>query len=316
MPGSRLCLAAREEIRVGVERGDSVREIARLLGRSASTISREIRRNGSRRGYVAHVAHRRARERARRPKPFRLDDRSLFEQVGELLLDCRYSPWAAARLLTSRGIPISHETIYQAIYRGWYGKPQEVLNRPRSRRRRRTRTGQDRRPLGDIRLIGERVMGPGEPGHWEGDLLVGAGNRSAVVVLTERTSRVVKVGALTNQTAPHVAQVVERLLASVPPPLRKTLTWDQGRELARWPTLQHQLGIEVFFCQPRSPWQKPLVENVCGLLRRWLPRQSNLYRPQPELDHYTHLLNTMPRRILENGTAQTRYHQLRVATTD
>ena len=123
------------------------------------------------------------------------------------------------------------------------------------------------------------------------------------------------IGALRAQTASHVAEVVTELLERVPPPIRKTLTWDQGRELAHWEHIEAATGTTVFFCRPRSPWEKPLVENTCGLLRRWLARRSNLYRPQTELDRIAHQLNTMPRRIHHWDNAQTRYDQLRVATT-
>ncbi len=105
------------------------------------------------------------------------------------------------------------------------------------------------------------------------------------------------------------------LLEPVPVTLRKTLTWDQGRELARWARIETTLGIGVYFCHAHSPWEKPLVENTCGLLRRWLPRRSNLYRPQHALDRIAHLLNTMPRRPINWNSAHDTYNRLTVATT-
>ncbi|MDJ0961815.1 MAG: IS30 family transposase [Acidimicrobiia bacterium] len=320
MPGSRLCLVEREEIRVGIERGWSLRRIASHVGRAASTISREVARHGGRARYRAVEAHRRAGINAARPKPTRLSQSPQLAAQIRGWLEAGWSPAPIAQHLATLGTPISAETIYRACYRtrsplgddAW-----QLLNRRRrsKRRRRRTRTGQDHHPLGQFRLITQRGDITTRAGHWEGDLIIGAGNRSAAVVLTERHSRLVKVGALTSQRADHVAAVVTRLLTPIPPPLRRTLTWDQGRELARWSHLETQLGLEVFFCRPRSPWEKPLVENTCNLLRRWLPRHSNLYRPQPELDHYATLLNTMPRRSLNWNTAQHEYDQLRVATT-
>lgn len=321
MPGSRLCLAAREEIRAGLERGDSIREIARLLDRSASTISREIRRNRSRRGYVAHIAHRRARERARRPKPLKLlVDPVLRERVQAKLGD-RLSPRVISLQLRAEGLSVSPETIYRACYhpaRPLGDDPHRLLCRPRRgrQRRRRTKTGRDPQPLGQIRSVHDRPAHlPHDAGHWEGDLLVGQQNRSAIAVLTERHSRLVQLIALpAGRRTDHVTNRIAHTLNNVPAPLRLSLTWDQGRELTAWPQLEQQTGIPIYFCDPRSPWQKPLVENVCGLLRRWLPRTQPMPTNQELLDHYAHLLNTMPRRSLGDTTAQDRYHHL-VATT-
>jgi len=320
MPGSRLCLVEREEIRVGIERGWSLRQIAAHVGRVASTISREVKRHGGRDQYSAVGAHRLAARNAMRPKLCRLTRSPELAQQVRGLLEAGWSPAPIAHHLTRAGTPISAETIYRACYSTRSplgGDAWQLLVRARhtKRRRRRTRTGQDRQPLGQFRLITQRGDITTSVGHWEGDLIVGAANRSAAVVLTERHSRLVKIGALQSRQADHVAAVVTRLLTEVPAALRQTLTWDQGRELARWTRIEHDLDLTVFFCRPRSPWEKPLVENTCGLLRRWLPHRSNLYRPQPELDHYSKLLNTMPRRSLNWTTAQNRYDQLRVATT-
>jgi len=215
---------------------------------------------------------------------------------------------------------ICGETIYRELYR-----PDSVLGerwrklcrpRPSQRRRRRTRTGRDPKPLGPIVLVHHRNADvTTEPGHWEGDLLVGAQNRSAVVVLAERVTRTVLTGALTSQTTNEVCNVVIDLLATVPEPLRRSLCWDQGRELTNWPAIYNTLGIPVYFCRPRSPWEKPLVENSCGLLRRWHHRRSNLYLPQATLDRYTNELNQMPRRSLNWDSANDRYDRI-VATTE
>lgn len=318
MPGLRLCLVEREEIRAGLERGWSLRRIAAGLGRAPSTISREVARHGGRARYQAVRAQQRAVRDARRPKPCRL--RCSPQLAGEVrrLLEQGWSPAPIAAWLTREGNPISAETIYQACYRP--GSPLGddawqllVRTRPSKRRRRRTRR-HDRKPLGEFRSITQRPSIEG-PGHWEGDLIVGAGNRSAAVVLTERHSRYTMIGALHAQTASHVSEVVTQLLEQVPLPLRQTLTWDQGRELAHWKHIETATGTLVYFCRPRSPWEKPLVENTCGLLRRWLKRSSNLYRPQHELNRIAQLLNTMPRRTHQWDNAQTRYDQLRVATT-
>ncbi len=322
MPGPRLCLAEREEIRVGLTREESLREIARRLGRSASTVSREVRRNSSRRGYVAHVAQRRATKRAGRPKPLRLEvDVELRRRVGKRLKK-RLSPTTIARQLHAEGISISAETIYRACYHPRQplgADSHRLLCRPRKGRIRRRRTSTGRKPLslGAFKPISARPGDIGsEPGHWEGDLLVGRRNLTATVVLTERHSRLTLLGALPEgRNADHVADVITRLLAQIPPQLRRTLTWDQGRELARWQRIEHRLGTPIYFCEPRSPWQKPLVENTNGLLRRWLPRGKPMPRHQPALDRIADLVNSIHRRVLRWATATHAYDQLRVATT-
>jgi len=319
MPGQRLSLDEREEIRAGLERGDSAAEIARMLERSTSTVTREVRRNGGAGRYRAVAAQQRAAECARRPKPSRL---ALDPALTHRISGCFAKGWSPAPIaahLTAAGTAISHETIYRELYRPdtVFGDQWKDLCRPRptKRRRRRTRTGRDSKPLGPIVLVQHRTADiHTEAGHWEGDLICGSASTSAAVVLTERTSRRTLLGALTSQTAAEVGPVVTRLLAEVPPQLRLTLCWDQGRELARWPTIAAALGIDVYFCQPRSPWQKPLVENACGHLRRWLPKKANLYLPQPHLDTIAHNLNTMPRRSLMWQTPNHTWDAL-VATT-
>ncbi len=321
MPGSRLCLADREEIRAGIERGDSLRQIARYLGRAASTISREVSRNRSQRGYVAHVAQRRAQRRARRPRPLRLaTDTALRQQVRDKL-ELRLSPETISLQLRQEGTRIATETIYRAAYHHTapLGDAHRLLCRPRRgrKRRRRTTTGRNPASLGAYKSIHQRSGDPTiEAGHWEGDLIVGKRNRSAVVVLTERQSRYTLLGALPKgKNADHVAQVVTRLLQDVPTHLRRTLTWDQGRELARWHQIEQNLRIGVYFADPRSPWQRPLVENTNALLRRWLPRNQPMPTNQTTLNQITNRLNTIPRRILNKHTAQHTYDQLTVATT-
>lgn len=139
---------------------------------------------------------------------------------------------------------------------------------------------------------------------------------SATVVLTERSSRYTLLGALPQgRNADHVGDVVTRLLSQVPGELRRTLTWDQGRELARWAKIEDRTGTPVYFCEPRSPWQKPLVENTNGLLRRWLPRGTPMPRSQTAIDRIQRLVNSIHRRSLEWDTAAHAYDRLRVATT-
>jgi len=323
MPGCRLSLAEREEIRVGLVRGESLRVIARGIGRSASTVCREVGRNRSRRGYVAWVAHRRAAERARRPRLLLVEaDAGLCRRV-RAGLEARRSPQWIAWQLAGEGMSISAETIYRACYHPRQplgADSHRLLCRPRRGRIRRRRTTSGRIPqsLGQYRPLRLR---PGDPhleaGHWEGDLLVGQRNFTAAVVLTERRSRLCLLGALPQgRNSIHVADVIARLLDRVPVDLRRSLTWDQGRELARWPHIEARLDMPVFFAEPSSPWQRPLAENTCGHLRRWLPRNQPMPQDQRTLSRIADHLNHMPRRILGHNTAADTYDRLRAATTD
>ena len=219
--------------------------------------------------------------------------------------------------IRAEGRSLSHEAIYRAIYAGSFGDPRQLLCRPRRFRTARTRTSRDNQPLGPIKLIDQRPDTFGiEPGHWEGDLLVGKQNRSVALVLTERVSRIVKLIALPRgRKADHVADKIIDTLTAFPSDLVKTLTWDQGRELARWQRIEKELGIDVFFCHPGSPWEKGLVEHVCWLTRRWLPRNRPIPTRQHILNTYSQLLNTMPRRSLGWNTAQHSFDTLTAATT-
>ncbi len=312
----RLLFHDREVIERARREGMSYRQIGRLLGCNASSVQREVSRNSNWRGrYRAVGAQRKTDRRAKRPKPAKLDDRRLYRRVERLLLSKKYSPAAAAAVLRRQGVAICHETIYRAIYQHRFGNPKQVLCRPRPHRMRRTRTGRSHQVLGDIALIEQRPQRSGV-GHWEGDLLVGRNNLSAVVVLTEVVTRFTVVVALSNRTAEHAAQqMITQIRRYIPKHLRHTLTLDQGREFAGWATIAAASGFGIYFCHPRSPWQKPLVENTNALLRRWLPRGSVLPNQQKILNRIARLLNNMPRRSLQWATAAETYNQNRVATT-
>ncbi len=316
MPGSRLCRVEREHIAVGIAAGKSLRQISIELGRAASTVSREVARNQNSKGrYLAHGADLKARLRARRPKPFLLDNPRLAERVAELIIQYRYSPWAASRVLSAQGHQISHETIYQAIYRGCFGKPKTVLNRPRTQRKRRTRTGRYPNNLGPYRPIKQRPPIEG-PGHWEGDLIVGAGNYTAAVVLSSPTTKQTLLTALDNRTADHTAQqLITTITQHIPTHHRLTLTIDQGREFTRWQHIAAATGFDIYFCEPRSPWQKPHVENTNALLRRWIPKHQPVPQQQTQLDQITHLINNMPRKSLQGHTPTQVLTTLTDATT-
>lgn len=312
MPGVRLSRCERDELGVGLARGESIRGIARRLGRDHSVLVREVARNGGREVYRPGSAEARAVECARRPRDRLLQADPVLACRIYGLLKKHWSPAPIAAHLKSLGYQVCAETIYRELYH-----PDSVLawgwkllfrRRPTMLRRRKTRTGVDSRPLGEIRLVTD--LDPGQvtiPGYWEGDLLVGSRSLSASVVLVERTTKKVLIGALRSQSADEVCAKVAQLLKTVPPHMRRILVWDQGRELARWKTIQVMAGVGVFFCQPASPRQKPLVENTCGLLRRWLPRNQDLYQTQHALNRTARLLNTMPRRSLAWKTADQAY---------
>jgi len=256
MPGRRLELEEREEIRVGLVRGESLREIARRLQRPASTIAREVHRNGGRSRYVAAAAQRRAARRARRPKTPRLcADPLLAERITKRLED-HDSPMTIAR-----SEQISHETIYQGIYRGDRGRKDGLwrhLHHRRRRRRRRHCPGKQKRlVLGDLRPIATRPAAAGtrtDIGHFEGEVIIGANNASAQLAIVDRATRFCLLGALPDgYDAVSVDRCVTRLLGQLPEEGRRTLTWAQVREMALWADIERCCGIPIVFADPHAP---------------------------------------------------------------
>lgn len=298
--------------------GHTMRQIAAVLGRSASTISRELRRGADAAGrYRPHEAQCRAVIRRRVARPSRLaGDEELRDWVSTRLLR-GWSPEQIARQLRrqfpgDRSRWLCTETIYQAVYRpdlGGLGRelPGRVL-RYRRRQRRRHRDAHRRR-AGTIRqmtLIHERptsVADRLEPGDWEGDLIMGSNNASAIVTLVERTTRFTVLGHLpgARHDAATVRDCLITVLGAMPPQLRRTLTWDQGKEMARHLEITDALGsTRVFFCDPHSPWQRPSNENANGLLRGYFPKHTNLavYGPE-QVAAAQQQLNERPRRVLD-----------------
>lgn len=325
MPGRRLCLEEREEIRAGLVGGESLGVIARRLGRDRSTVCREVARNGGRDGYRAVAAQTRADLGARRPKPFKLvaDPELAAELVG--LLRRRYSPQTCVRILAERGRQLSHETVYRACYLPDRGLGPEAWKLLPRRRQRRKHAGRrwgfaSGNPLGNPVSVHQRhpIVGDRtQPGHLEGDLLVGAGNRSAVLTLCERVSRYTFLAELPGgYGTERLAVALCQILDQIPPTMRRSLTWDQGREMKYWADVQAITGTPIYFCDPHSPWQRPTVENNNGILRRWLPKGTNLsHHTQTDLDAIAHLINHMPRPIHQWRTAAHIYHHHLAATT-
>jgi transposase, IS30 family len=308
------CLSAdeREEISRGLVRGASYRAIAARLGRAPSTVSREVAANGGRQRYRAWRGERRAFEQAARPKARRLAERPALAAVVETWLATRWSPQQIARRLRTEypddpEMWVSHETIYQSIYvqgRGTLRKELAAcLRSGRAQRRSRGAGGERRGRIPGMVNISERPAEADDravPGHWEGDLVLGAHCRSAIGTLVERTTRFV---VLLHLPADHSAEaVLEALTAQVlrlPEHLRRSLTWDQGKEMAAHVRFTVDTGVAVYFCDPHSPWQRGSNENTNGLLRQYFPKGTDLsVHTQAHLDAVAAELNGRPRQTL------------------
>ena len=285
-PRSPRYLSDHERIRIAdlLAAGMTVRCIAAELGRAPSTISREIRRNGDPDGrYRPHHAEHAARLRACKPRKRRVAVDAVLADALRRLLAKRWSPEQVAHELRVLFVDqplrwLCKESIYQAIY-----DPAVALTRPvRRRRRRRRLLGLQRRGrLTAMRMIDERpveVQDRIEAGHWEGDLIMGAGNRSAIGTLVERTTRYLVLLPFSDgiATTDRVRQAITDALECIPAGLRRTLTWDQGKELAQHQQITAATSTDVFFCDPHSPWQRGSNENMNGLLRDYFPKGTDL----------------------------------------
>jgi transposase, IS30 family len=309
-PG-RLLLADREEISLGIGRGETFSAVASRLSRSVSTVSREVAANGGRDGYRAWRAHRKAREQARRPKTSKLACRRLAVQVEEWLR-AWWSPEEIARRLRIE-FPddpmmwVSHETIYQSLFVQGRGELRRELTRclrtGRARRRSQSRGEETRGRIPNMVMISERpaeVADRAVPGHWEGDLIIGKNGRSAVGTLVERSTRYVLLLHLPDgREAEKVDTAMRRAIAKLPGELFRTVTWDQGKEMARHATFTIDTGIPVYFCDPHSPWQRGSNENTNGLLRQYMPKGTDLsVHSEADLDRFARSLNNRPRETL------------------
>jgi IS30 family transposase len=304
--------------------GDSSRAIAERIGRSHTTVSREVARNGGRDGYRADHGEAVAWERARRPKPAKLAVNAPLRTVVEAKLACRWSPeqisgWLGRTYPDDLGMQVSHETIYLSLFvqaRGALRRELSAYLRSgrRMRRPRRVRPGeQGRGQIRDKVMISERpaeVEDRAVPGHWEGDLLMGK-RPTGIATLVERTSRYTQLVALPDgYRAEPVRVALERSIATLPAQLRQSLTWDQGREMAEHVQFTVASGVRVYFCDPNSPWQRGSNENTNGLLRQYFPQRSDLGVSQARLDEVAAELNARPRKTLGWMTPAERYAQV------
>jgi IS30 family transposase len=290
--GRQLCFAEREDIALLRVQGLSQSEIAVRLGRHKSTISRELRRNATQAGYRASVAEDRAQARAKRPKTAKLAGDQRLREVVQNGLTARWSPRQISVRL-ARDFPdepemrVSHETIYQSIYvqgRGALRRELAVcLRTGRALRKPRAQTraqAAERGPIRDKIMISERPPEAEDraiPGHWEGDLILGKEGRSAIGTLVERTTRFC---ILLHLPGRHDAEAVRDQMIAVmgrlPEAWKRSLTWDQGSEMARHREISVATGLDIYFCDPHSPWQRGSNENTNGLLRQYFPKGTDL----------------------------------------
>jgi len=328
MPGARLTVHDREVIERGLVRGLSYALIAELIGKHRTTVAREVSRGlgskvsrvvlpapvgrvrwGRPPGYRARVAHGKAVQRARRPKACKLTGTLALVVSG--FLAANWSPQQIAAMLPELypdddGMRVSHETIYQSLFVQTRGElRRELTTHLRTQRTARKPQGRaDKRG----RLIGMTPISarPAEardravPGHWEGDLLLGGTGKGAVITLVERSTRFVLLAPLPDtHKAIDLQAVLTPMIASLPDQIRKTLTWDQGKEMAEHADIAIEAGIAIYFADPHSPWQRGSNENTNGLLRQYWPKGCDMRElTQADCDEVALSLNTRPRETL------------------
>jgi transposase, IS30 family len=322
-----LSLEDREEISRGLIVEESFASIGRRLRRSTSTVAREVHRNGGRDSYRAARADRDTCQRARRPKATKLDQHPALRLYVENGLEAHWSPQEISGRLALEfpdddSMRVVPETIYQALFvQGRGGLNKELVKHLHTQRRRRrphsvTARNRDRGgPIIDKVMISERpaeIEDRAVVGHWEGDLIIGRQGRSQTGTLVERTTGFTMLLCLpTDRRAATVAEVMQQQIMTLPTQARRSVTWDQGIEMADHAQFTIATGIPIYFCDPHSPWQRGSNENTNGLLRRYLPRDSDLSKhTQADLDDIAARLNTRPRKRLGYLTPSEAFNKL------
>jgi IS30 family transposase len=322
----RLSVEEREEIALRLVEKWSFRRIARHLDRDVSTISREVGANGGRDDYRAWAGERRRHEQAKRPKVAKLARCPELRAEVERRLEQLHSPRQIALCLMAEfddpDMHVSHEAIYQALFVQGRGalrrelskclRTGRILRKPHRRER---KVGK----IVDMVMISERpaeVEDRAVPGHWEGDLIIGAYGQSAIATLVERSTRYVMLAKVDDQRAETVRVALEQLVKRLPAELFKSLTWDQGREMSEHAKFKMNTQVDVYFCDPHSPWQRGSNENTNGLLRQYFPKGTELsHFTQEQLDAVARQLNERPRETLGLKTPAYMLNQLIVALT-
>ena len=302
----------REGISRGLSAGTSVRAIARALARAPSTISREITRNGGAHQYRALDADGRAWQQAKRPKRCRLARTARLRSIVTAKLRANWSPaqiagWLVSEYPETSEMRVSHETIYRSLFVQTRGALKRELTahlrtrRPMRRSKRATTAGQTRGQIVDAVSIAERpacIEDRAIPGHWEGDLIAGARN-THIATLVERTSRYVHLVRVTGKDTTSVVSALIREVQRLPTGLMASLTWDRGLEMAQHRRFAVATDVAVYFCDPKSPWQRGTNENTNGLLRQYFPDGTDVsVYSQRDLDRVALQLNTRPRKTL------------------
>lgn len=323
-----LTTAEREDISRQLARGQSLRTISRILRRAPSTVSREVARNGGRGNYRAALADTQAWQRSRRPQPCRLSSRPTLRRAVAHKLAQQWSPqqisgWLRRTFPSDPDMQVSPETIYRSLFVQSRGvlkrrllqqlRRQRSFRHARAAARRRPRQGQILDAV-SIRQRPAEVHDRAVPGHWEGDLLEGA-RGTYLATLVERQSRYVMLVRLPNKETHTVTRALARRIRRLPDGLMRSLTWDRGTELAAHRALTIATDVDVYFCDPQSPWQRGSNENTNGLLRQYLPQAADLSRySQAQLDAIAMRLNTRPRMTLGYQTPAAKLAEI-VATT-
>lgn len=312
-PREALRIEEREAISRELSRNRSARFIGALLGRRHSTVSREINRNGGRDDYRAVDAQRRCDGNRARPRERRLEASARLHDAVNDGLTQKWSPKQISRRLRAEhpddeGMQVSHQTVYECLYLQARGELRTqlklALRRGRTRRVNRSRPTVSPGTIPDMVAISERPAEADDravPGFWEGDLIIGKGGRSQIATLVERRTRFVMLVRIPyDRTAERVAYLLAKKMETLPEFLRNSVTWDQGKEMARHADFTIRTGIPVYFCDPHSPWQRGSNENTNGLLRQYFPKGTDLsLHSQAELDKVAVELNGRPRETLK-----------------